>query len=370
MEATQAEIPVVTRTLADIAYDFTGGAEFLYYYHPDHLGSTGYVTDKDGELYEHIEYFPFGETWVLEGTSNWKVPYMYTSKELDEDTQLYYYGARYYDPRTSVWQSADPILGNYLPSSGGKGELAGMGGVFNSFNLGLYSYSHQKPVKLFDPDGNEPANGSEIQLRAPSFFTMTTVAAGRRDMNFDQAVEAGRGFREVTAPVVAATIAAPYVIAGGIVAAPEVTTAVATRSAPLLTRASAMINAASAKVNAAVLSGSIAIQGQINQASIFVADKMTQANAMMLNAGIAMQGQIDKTTTSIGNFINRTGAAAQNMVNRIWTSPLGRNPQLQEQIIDSGAAVIPGTPPPSTGTGQTIFLINEFDQKINNQSNE
>jgi len=69
---------------------------------------------------------------------------------LDEDTGLYYFGARYYDARTSVWASVDPILGSYL---GGK---AGMGGVFNSFNLGLYSYSHLNPVKFIDPDGNSP----------------------------------------------------------------------------------------------------------------------------------------------------------------------------------------------------------------------
>ena len=137
--------------LADIAYDFTGGAEFLYYYHPDHLGSTGYVTDKDGELYEHIEYFPFGETWIQEGTSNWKVPYMYTSKELDEDTQLYYYGARYYDPRTSVWQSADPILAMYIQGDGN-------GGVYNPRNLGLYTYAYNSPLIYSDPDGNIPVD--------------------------------------------------------------------------------------------------------------------------------------------------------------------------------------------------------------------
>jgi hypothetical protein len=36
---------------------------------PDHLGSTSYVTDKDGELYEHVQYFPFGETWVEESSN-------------------------------------------------------------------------------------------------------------------------------------------------------------------------------------------------------------------------------------------------------------------------------------------------------------
>ncbi|MBV7317631.1 RHS repeat-associated core domain-containing protein [Shewanella sp. NIFS-20-20] len=38
-------------------------------------------------------------------------PYYLTGKELDEATGLYYFGACYYDPRTSVWQSPDPILG-------------------------------------------------------------------------------------------------------------------------------------------------------------------------------------------------------------------------------------------------------------------
>ena len=33
---------------------------------------------------------------------------------LDEETGLYYYGARYYDPRTSVWQSVDPKMPDYL----------------------------------------------------------------------------------------------------------------------------------------------------------------------------------------------------------------------------------------------------------------
>ncbi len=46
-----------------------------------------------------------------------------------------------------MWQSPDPILGDYLDANGG------MGGVFNPFNLGLYGYSHLNPVKFFDPDG-------------------------------------------------------------------------------------------------------------------------------------------------------------------------------------------------------------------------
>ncbi|MDH4319592.1 MAG: hypothetical protein OEV64_14485, partial [Desulfobulbaceae bacterium] len=143
----------------------------LFYYHPDHLGSTAYITDQNGDLKEHLEYFPFGETWVQEGGSK-KTPYLYTSKEFDSETGLYYYGARYYDPRTSLWVSADPILEKYLPNvsdlhtaldAGEKYKpeesLKGMGGVFNASNMNLYHYSALNPVRYTDPDGNSAVAG-------------------------------------------------------------------------------------------------------------------------------------------------------------------------------------------------------------------
>ncbi|TMQ12501.1 MAG: hypothetical protein E6J91_20700, partial [Deltaproteobacteria bacterium] len=83
---------------------------FVYFYHPDDLGSTNFATAATGDLFEHMEYFPFGETWVSEQTNTQRLPFLFTSKELDEETGLYYFGARYYDPRTSVWQSTDPAL--------------------------------------------------------------------------------------------------------------------------------------------------------------------------------------------------------------------------------------------------------------------
>lgn len=121
-----------------------------YFYHADQLGSTGYVTDANGDLYEHIEYFPFGETWVEEASNTQRTPYLFTAKELDEETGLYYYGARYYDPRTSVWQSPDPILEKYIASDL---DDAVNEGVFNSRNLGLFSYSYNNPLTFRDPDG-------------------------------------------------------------------------------------------------------------------------------------------------------------------------------------------------------------------------
>lgn len=117
-----------------------------YFYHPDHVGSTGFVTDANGQVYEHLEYFAFGETWVQERSNIERTPYLFTGKELDEETQLYYFGARYYDPRTSVWQSPDPILNDYF-----NGRV---NGVYEPTNLALYSYARNNPVVLWDADGN------------------------------------------------------------------------------------------------------------------------------------------------------------------------------------------------------------------------
>src|SRR6266446_4222244 len=65
----------------------------IFFYHPDHIGSTNYVTDLNGKLFEHIEYFPFGESWVEENTNQQRTPYLFSAKELDEETGLYYFGA-------------------------------------------------------------------------------------------------------------------------------------------------------------------------------------------------------------------------------------------------------------------------------------
>lgn len=116
----------------------TGGTpeKFQYFYHPDHVGSTSYVTDVAGEVYQHLEYFAFGETFVEEHSNTDRTPYLFNGKELDEETGLYYYGARYYDPKTSVWQSVDPLAG----TSG----------------LSPYAFSDDNPLVLVDPDGNAP----------------------------------------------------------------------------------------------------------------------------------------------------------------------------------------------------------------------
>jgi RHS repeat-associated protein len=109
---------------------------FQYYYHSDHLGSTSLITDLDGNVVQHVEYVPFGEVFIEERNNKWNTPYLFNAKELDEETGLYYYGARYYEPRVSLWISADPMQEKYP-------------------GVSSYAYCHNNPVNRIDPDGRE-----------------------------------------------------------------------------------------------------------------------------------------------------------------------------------------------------------------------
>jgi RHS repeat-associated protein len=141
-------------------HEGTGDLEFeknnIYYYHPDHLGNTTYITDKDGNEWEHFEYTPYGETWVTEENRTHSFGYRFTGKELDEETNLYYFGARYLGCKTSRWLSADPAFADYLPTTNKEKNknLLGQGGVFNPTNLNCYNYSNNNPLLYKDPDGN------------------------------------------------------------------------------------------------------------------------------------------------------------------------------------------------------------------------
>ena len=81
------------------------------------------------------------------------MPYLFNGKELDSETGLYYYGARYYDPRVSIFLNVDPMM---LRDEAMDDEDSSNGGVFNPMNNAVYAFSYQNPVKYVDPDGECP----------------------------------------------------------------------------------------------------------------------------------------------------------------------------------------------------------------------
>ena len=121
---------------AGFAYFGSGGMEekSLYYYHSDHLGSTSYVTDRDGKVSQFVAYLPFGESLYEQHSNTKDMPYLFNGKERDEETGLYYYGARYYDPWQSQFLGIDPMWGKYP-------------------TLSPYVYCNNNPVMLIDPTG-------------------------------------------------------------------------------------------------------------------------------------------------------------------------------------------------------------------------
>ena len=84
---------------------------------------------------------------------------IFAKGELDEETGLYYYGARYLDPKYSRWLSADPAMGEYIPQAGtDTSKLPGLGGVYNSFNFAVFGYANNNPIRYNDPTGEIPTD--------------------------------------------------------------------------------------------------------------------------------------------------------------------------------------------------------------------
>ena len=115
-----------------------------YWYHPDHLGSSSYITNLNGEISQHMEYLPFGETLVEEHLNSNNSPYKFNAKEFDAETGNYYYGARYYDSKWSIWLSVDAKYWRYPHYS-------------------PYNYTLQNPVRFIDPSGNTPIEPARNQ---------------------------------------------------------------------------------------------------------------------------------------------------------------------------------------------------------------
>ena len=156
MEAAMARArKAQARAVAKSFKDPDNYEKMQFYYHPDHLGSSSYITNLEGEVVQHIEYVPFGEVFIEERNNIWNTPYLFNAKEFDEETGLYYYGARYYDPRVSLWISVDPIS-NFDPRNS-ENYIDGQhnGGFYNSLNLFPYEYCYQNPIRLIDPNGKQ-----------------------------------------------------------------------------------------------------------------------------------------------------------------------------------------------------------------------
>ncbi len=139
------------KTLDTIGTDTTKiNTYYPRFQYGNHLGSCTYELDGNAAIISYEEYHPFGTTSFQATDASLDVPtkrYRYTGKERDDETGLYYYGARYYAPWLCAWTAADPSL--------------------IDDGLNLYAYVKNGPVAFKDPNGMwEMPSWSEVKEKA------------------------------------------------------------------------------------------------------------------------------------------------------------------------------------------------------------
>jgi RHS repeat-associated protein len=119
----------------------TGTALQRAFYLTDGLGSTVNLVDATGALVDRYRYDAWGDVRVQQGTH--PNPRLYTGHFHDDETDLHYFGARYYDDEQARFLTADPYFGD--PQS--------------PPSLHRYLYAHSNPLRFTDPTGFAAESG-------------------------------------------------------------------------------------------------------------------------------------------------------------------------------------------------------------------
>jgi RHS repeat-associated protein len=125
----------------------------------DAVGSTLALTDPTGTVITQYTYEPFGATTASGSPS--ANPTQYTGR-VNDGTGLYYYRARYYDPRSSRLLSED---------------LMGL-----SSGMNLYRYADNDPTNRSDPSGLLVINTTSNTIHVKPEFDPTAVPLGPGDI--------------------------------------------------------------------------------------------------------------------------------------------------------------------------------------------
>lgn len=116
-----------------------------YFLHKDLQGSTNVVTDANGNVFQHHEYFAGGEMWVAEDSTVFRTPFQYAGGYLDEQRNVIDLSARWYDQIRNIFYSPEPLLTQDPTAVQDEPGLRD-----------AYSYALSDPVGYIDPTGYRP----------------------------------------------------------------------------------------------------------------------------------------------------------------------------------------------------------------------
>ncbi|MES0492029.1 MAG: RHS repeat-associated core domain-containing protein [Leptospirales bacterium] len=116
------------------------------YYLANHVDSVKVVTDDTGKTLSRTEYLPYGETFQQEGEIRFAAKY--NGQALDEESDLYYFNARHYDPEIGRFVTADTVLDGHKVDK--KGNVADS--ATTAWNR--YMYVRGNPIRYKDPTGH------------------------------------------------------------------------------------------------------------------------------------------------------------------------------------------------------------------------
>jgi RHS repeat-associated protein len=153
----------------------TGNSSPEFQYHSS-LQSLLVATTANATVSASFAYGPYGETLQHSGAQANNRRRRYNDKHKDELSGLYYYGARYYDPISQVWTSADPLY-RFVPDAAWDQPR----------RANLYSFDLGNPMRFVDPDGRDATDplGPYVDVYAQdgAGFGQVENEAGKRDWN-------------------------------------------------------------------------------------------------------------------------------------------------------------------------------------------
>lgn len=144
-----------------------GGEGSQYWFASDGLESVSSTTKQNGQSAHEYFYDSYGqlidENGHWEDSSSWTDPhnhYLLSGKEWDEESRMYYFGARYYDPQVGVWLTPDPLRGEAnVPLTLhpyfrlGYMSPSEMNNVNDPMSLHRYLYVQNNPINKIDVNG-------------------------------------------------------------------------------------------------------------------------------------------------------------------------------------------------------------------------